>query len=890
MCIRKATLILCSLLLFASAYAQDSPMTPAEFHEQEWQSRVRHFQLLGELEENRREQQEEFDVFFYRLDLDATDISGEIIRGRASTFATSLVNGFDAVLLDFSNEMEVDSVTSGGEVVGYEHNDDSLLVYLNRTYNLGEEFEVTVSYHGHPGLSYFGYVFWWDTHNGFPIMQTLSEPWGAREWWPCKDMPSDKADSADINYTVRDDMIAASNGLLAEVIDNGNGTKTYRWQERYPITTYLVSLAATNYEIISDWYLTLQGDSMPVTHYVYPEHYDDAREDLSITPEAISFYASRFMEYPFTEEKYGHAIFEWGGAMEHQTCTSYGSGLIWGNHWYDWIVVHELAHQWWGDMLTCDTWPDIWLNEGFASYCEALWAEHLGGFDAYHDYMIYDLTVGDPSGPIYDPDPLFGGNTVYHKGAWVLHMLRHVMGDEPFFEGWINYGTRFAYRSATTAEYMAVMEEHYPTGDLSWYFDPWLWGVNRPRYEYSYMHEDLGGGEYEIFIHIDQVQTSPTPFFTMPIDIEVNGGSEDTIVTVWNDTLVGDWRLPLSYQPIGIQLDPDTWILKYTRTAGYSLNIVTTSLPEGTVGEPYTELVEARGGNPPYGWQISQGQLPAGLSLDPSTGEICGTPTREEIAYFTIEVTDQNPLTDDQRFVVVINPSPSRLEIVMEPNDPPIVIPPEGGSFTFNVTLTNNTGQHQVVDVWTMAEVPGMGHYGPLKLNRDLRLRPYQSGGRENIRQNVPGAAPAGEYVYIAYVGDYDPGVKIDSSYFNFTKSGEVRGDLAEWGRPGELLLEDMGASTPTEFGLAQNYPNPFNASTEIGFSLKEPGHVTLKVYNLQGQEVKTLIEEERSSGEHSVTWRGEDNSKREVSSGIYFYRLTCGEEYSDVKRMVLLR
>jgi len=870
-----------------SAYGQEQPptyMTPAEFHELEWQARVRHFQLLEELDQSRVQQQEDYDVFFYRLDLDASDLVYENIIGTASTYAVSLVDDFDVVLLDFSSNMEVDSVKSGGDDVAYTHASDYLEIYLNQTYNAGEDFEVTVSYHGHPGPSYFGEVFWWDTHNGFPIIQTLSSPWGAREWWACKDDPSDKADSADANYTVRDDMIAASEGILVEVIDNGNGTKTYKWQERYPIVTYLISLAATNYEVIDDWYYTLDADSMPVTHYVYPEHYNNALEDLSITPDAIACYADRFMEYPFTEEKYGHAIFEWGGAMEHQTCTSYGSGLIWGNHWYDWILVHELAHMWWGDMVTCATWPDIWLNEGFASYCEALWQEHLGGWSAYHDWMVNSLRVSDPSGPIYDPDPLFGGNTVYHKGAWVLHMLRHVMGEEAFFEGMIDYGSRYAYSTATTAEFQAVMEDHYPTGDLSWYFTPWLYGVDRPWYDYSYVCEDIGGGEYELFLHVDQKQLYPVPFFTMPIDFLIEGATEETTYVAFNDTLVSDWRVVFSEVPVAVTLDPGDWILTLKRQGEYSLNIVTTSLPQGTVGEYYSQVVEARGGNLPYSWEVSEGELPLGLNLSPSTGEIYGDPSQEEIAYFTITVTDYNARSDDQRFALVINPSPSQLEIVMVPNNPPIVIPPEGGEFTFNVTLTNNTGQHQVVDVWTMAEVPGIGLYGPLKLSHDLHLRPHGSGSRDDISQGVPGAAPSGEYTYIAYVGDYELQEKIDSSYFSFTKSGEVGGVFTSWDGPGELFSEQGLASAPLEFKLAQNYPNPFNAATTINYELPQHSHVRLEIYNLLGQRIETLVDEEQEAGYRSVSWRAS-----EVGSGIYFMRLEAGEK-SHTRKMLLMK
>ncbi len=747
------------LLLAVSVHGQEQPpklMTPAEFHDLDWQAKVRHFELLKQLDQNKVQQQGDYDVFFYRLDLDASDLDHEVIWGTASTYAVSLVNDFDIVLLDFSSNMEVDSVKSCGDDVAYTHASDYLEIYLNQSYNTGEEFEVTVSYHGHPGPGYFGDVFWWDTHTGFPIIQTLSEPWGAREWWACKDDPSDKADSADINYTVRDDMIAASNGVLVEVIDNGNGTKTYKWEERYPIVTYLVSLAATNYEVIDDWYYTLDADSMPITHYVYPEHYNNALEDLSITPDAIACYADLFMEYPFTEEKYGHAIFEWGGAMEHQTCTSYGSVLIRGNHWYDFILVHELAHMWWGDMVTCATWPDIWLNEGFASYSEALWFEHLGGWDDYHEYMIYGLPVSDPSGPIYDPDPLFGGNTVYHKGAWVLHMLRNVMGEEAFFEGLTDYGTRYMYQSAITTEFIAVMEDHYPSGDLRWYFYPWLWGMNRPWYGYSYMYEDVGGGEYELFIHVDQKQPQPAPFFTMPIDFLIEGAVEETTFVAFNDTLVSDWRVVFSEEPVDVTLDPGDWILCMKSQGGYALNIVTTSLPDGDPGVYYSQIIEGRGGTSPYGWEVSEGELPQGLELDTLSGELSGTPTLDERAYFTIEVTDQNQNTDTQRYVLVIG---------------------------------NPTG----VD-------------------------------------------------------------------------------------------DEFVSNVPEEFKLLQNYPNPFNAVTTINYQLPQHGHVRLDIYNLLGQRIETLVDEEQEAGYRSVSWRAS-----EVGSGIYFMRLQAGEE-SHIRKMLLIK
>ncbi|MCP4580963.1 MAG: M1 family metallopeptidase, partial [candidate division Zixibacteria bacterium] len=271
-------------------------------------------------------------------------------------------------------------------------------ITLDHEYDTGEEFTTVVYYNGHPPGSYFG-SFTWETHGGGnPIISTLSEPEGAREWWPCKDQPRDKSDSSDVKITIPDDLVGTSNGLLTEVIDNGDGTLTYCWHNSYPITTYLISVSISNYEEFTDWYVNTDGDSMPIVNYVYPEHFDDAQEDLGITAEVMEIFAELFGEYPFMREKYGHSIFPWGGAMEHQCNKSYGDGLITGHHYYDYIVAHELAHMWFGDMISPDIWPEIWMNEGFASYSEALWTEAIQGYEAYRSYMNNANRVNDPSG------------------------------------------------------------------------------------------------------------------------------------------------------------------------------------------------------------------------------------------------------------------------------------------------------------------------------------------------------------------------------------------------------------------------------------------------------------------------------------------------------------
>ncbi len=229
-------------------------------------------------------------------------------------------------------------------------------------------------------------------------------------------------------------LYAVSNGTLVSLIANDDGTRSFHWHEQYPIATYLVSLAISNYEIYSDWYVTAENDSMPVIYYVYPEKISIALENYGSTVDMIITYSDRFVQYPFFEEKYGMANFGWGGAMEHQTVSSMGTMNFW-------VVAHELAHQWFGDLVTCADFHHIWLDEGWATYLEVIYAEKLYGHRVYHSYMN-DIAYYNLGKTIYVEDP-FTENVfdiiVYHKGAWVLHMLRHVMGDTLFFEATKSY-------------------------------------------------------------------------------------------------------------------------------------------------------------------------------------------------------------------------------------------------------------------------------------------------------------------------------------------------------------------------------------------------------------------------------------------------------------------
>jgi hypothetical protein len=237
-------------------------------------------------------------------------------------------------------------------------------------------------------------------------------------------------------------------------------------------------------------------------------------------------------------------------------------------------------------------------------------------------------------------------------------MLRAVMGDEAFFDGIYGYANHpdHMYGTITSQQFQAIMEQYYGA-DLTWYFQEWLWGLNRPDYEYSWMTENVGGGQYELFLHIDQTQSYPSPeVFTMPIKIYPRVGTSDTIITVWNDSREDDFRVILDGNPSMVRFDIDNWVLKFVNQVSYTMNIVTTELPDGDMGVPYNQTIEARGGTGQYTFTLHDGALPDGLTLDENTGVLSGTPGADGTYDFTIRCTDTTPYTDDQEYSVVISP------------------------------------------------------------------------------------------------------------------------------------------------------------------------------------------------------------------------------------------
>ncbi len=501
-----------------------------------------------------------FDVTFYDLQfkIDPLDkiLEGWVtVRGRIPSSAAGPVS---RILLDFYDNMNVLEV--GGAAQSFQHQSNRLTLNISPLAP-GDTFSVFIRYRGTPlEAGFFSFTF--RQHQGTPIISTLSEPYFARVWWPCKDVPSDKADSARIRITVPQNLVAVSNGRLLSV-SSDSGWTTYDWYESYPIPAYLISLAVTNYEKQQDWYVSVTGDSLSVPYYLYPENFADGVANLSFTPAAIRAFEERFGPYPFAGEKYAQVQFPWGGGMEHQTATSlccFGESL----------VVHELAHQWWGDMITCANWQHIWLNEGFASYSEALWAEASRGTEAYRQYM--GRFADRFQGRIFVDDTLNPGRIFarieYHKGAWVLHMLRGLLGDETFFQVLRAYGDDpdLKYGVATTEDFQRIAER-VSGRDLSRFFRQWIYSPGMPEYLYAWRVRK-SGGSYLVDLRIKQSQDDTTTF-AMPIEVLVEYDGDSEIFRIENEQRCQNYVLHASQRPTNLLLDPNDWILNSASNVPY---------------------------------------------------------------------------------------------------------------------------------------------------------------------------------------------------------------------------------------------------------------------------------------------------------------------------------
>ncbi len=506
------------------------------------------------------------DIIYYKLDLQFY-YSSKFLSGTVNINGVSKKENLGQIFLDLNRTMSVQSVKFENQILTISQTAQNRLYITlpsGRSLRFNEPFSLEIKYSGYPESSGgFGTIAFGD--RGLKSIYTLSEPYGSKDWFPCKDTPADKADSSDVWITSEPFFVSVSNGKLMETVTNQDGTKTYKWKNSYPIAPYLISVAMSNFVIYNTSFNYAEGKSMPVDHYIYPAYWsENTKFALDKTIDMLRIFTEKYGEYPFIKEKYGHAQFGFGGGMEHQTISSMGT-------FEETVVAHELAHQWFGDKVTCKNWENIWLNEGFATYSESIYLEAKYGKASFMNDVQANMNGAmNAQGPLYLNDissvnSIFNYNRSYAKGAIVLHMLRGVLGDDNFFKVMRTYHDKpaFRYGVVTTEDFQGVCEE-VSGNSLDYFFREWVYGENYPRYNIGWNQSLVPGtNKYKLLLRLKQTSNSNPQFFTMPFELKIGFGSgRDTIVTAFNSSQEEVFEFFVSEKPASITFDPNSKILK----------------------------------------------------------------------------------------------------------------------------------------------------------------------------------------------------------------------------------------------------------------------------------------------------------------------------------------
>lgn len=515
-----------------------------------------------------------YDITYHKLEFQV-DPAVYNISGKVTTNFTALSN-MNSVIFDLTNQLVVNNVTQNGNSLNFTQNSNNeLVITLPNTLIAGNSTSVEITYSGAPSNSNFG-SFVKSTHNGSPIIWTLSEPFGARDWWPCKQDLNDKADKIDVYITAPDQYTSVSNGKPIGIISNLNNTKTTHFQHNYPIPAYLIAIAVTNYATYKQTGGTAPN-SFPIINYLYPENLSDNISNLDKTLSIMNLYENLFETYPFADEKYGHAQFGWNGGMEHTTVSFMGS---FGRQ----LIAHELGHQWFGDKITCGSWQDIWLNEGFATYLATLVIENLDGQSAFvneKNNMISNIT-SQPGGAVYLTETeatsvgrIFDQRLTYNKGAMVLNMLRFKLGDAIFFQAIKNYlaDSNLAYKYAFTPQ-LKTHFENASGKDLTEFFNDWIYGQGYPIYNIQY--QNIGNNQVNFTIN-QTTSHSSVSFFEMPVPIRVLGTKGEILDLILENTFKGQtFTKNVPFEISSVEFDPDKNIISKNNSITLGFNELNT--------------------------------------------------------------------------------------------------------------------------------------------------------------------------------------------------------------------------------------------------------------------------------------------------------------------------
>lgn len=503
-----------------------------------------------------------YDVKYYKLDLNADNTSA-FISGTVTVKALVVAESMDIFVIQLIDQLNVAEIRFNDQVIDFSHQSDEITVELDQSLELGNIFSVEIDYEGFSTNNNRGLTNSVHSQWGVPVTWTLSESFHSKSWFPVKESLTDKADSADIFITVPQHLTAVSNGLLRDVVDLGNGFKRFEWISRYPITYYLLSITVADYQEYNIYCNPVGMDEpLLIQNFVYdvPGCLNFYKDGIDRTGGFIELFSELYCTYPFANEKYGHVMSPFGGGMEHQTISMMG-GFSYN------LVAHELAHMWFGDYITCATWQDIWVNEGFASYSEFLAYEKQGQMEAALSWMDYahERAKYEPYGSVYipaqeatDESRIFSYNLSYKKGAAIIHSLRYELNDDDLFFAILKeFLNRHGHSHAIGLDFLNVVNE-LSGDDYGWFFDQWYFGIGYPHFSVNYARD--GNTNY---ITISQYSSAGNDdFFKTSLELRTMEGESITnrrySITQTPQTFTYESELPITY----LGVDPDNWILK----------------------------------------------------------------------------------------------------------------------------------------------------------------------------------------------------------------------------------------------------------------------------------------------------------------------------------------
>ncbi len=513
-----------------------------------------------------------YDVRKYEVDI-TVPMTGRSLSGLNRIYCRSRQNGLNFATLH-SATLTIDSVRVNGTNATYVTGGETLRVNLPQVYNNGDSFMIYIRYHGSWSVTatQYGYCFYPRNYNSstrHAVGYTMSECWDARRWMPCFDQPYDKAEQGCvIKVTAPDSFTVCANGDLTSVVTNPGNTKTFTWQENYPIATYLMHFGVSRFAVWSQWYLHAPADSIEIRHFIWPEDSAASRTAFSHVPNAMYLFDSLYGRYPF--KRYGQdAVYPFAyGGMEHQEQTTIHRNWITNNSENG--MAHELSHQWGGDMVTCVDFRDIWLNEGFATYSDANYNWYRFGADSFVGTMrnranSYFSADASSRRPLYNPPAgdEFNWGYTYCKASWVYHMLRY-LDPARYFPTIREYLDSFAYKTASTGDMNRIFSRRYGQ-DLSWFFNEWVYGQGHPQYN-LYWNCAASGPNYRVRINLFQVQTNAPAVFHMPVQIRFNWTGGDTTVSIAVAAANEFREYFVSHNVTSITFDPGYWLLCQVNT------------------------------------------------------------------------------------------------------------------------------------------------------------------------------------------------------------------------------------------------------------------------------------------------------------------------------------